>query len=272
MPFPPADPGGTCLVTGASSGIGAEIARALARRGYGLVLVARRLDRLQALADELVAGRDIRVEVVQADLAEEEERAEVVRIVERAGLRVDVLVNNAAASTFGPVHESNRARELALVRTDVEAVVDLCTMVVPGMVARRRGAVLTTASTAAFQPLPHQAAYGAAKAFVLSYSHALRAEVRRFGIPVTALCPGPVATGFAAAAGTTERDLAGFLPRAMWLATHEVARAGIEGLERDRPVVVPGLLNRLASLAASATPAPVMAAIVELARQPRRKR
>jgi uncharacterized protein len=259
-------------VTGASSGIGAEIARAMARRGYGLVLVARRADRLRSLADELVTGRDIRVEIVPADLSDDEERAELVRSVGRAGLRVDVLVNNAGASTWGPVHAADRTRELALVRTDVEAVVDLCTMVVPQMVARRRGAVLTTASTAAFQPLPWQASYGAAKAFVLSYSYALRAEVRAYGIPVTALCPGPVATGFAAAAGTTERALAGRLPRAMWLAAHEVARAGIEGLERDRPVVVPGLLNRLASLAASATPASLTAAILEMARQPRHYR
>lgn len=259
-------------MTGASSGIGAEIARTMARRGYGLVLVARRADRLQALADELVTGRDIRVEILPADLAGEDERAELVRTVERAGLRVDILVNNAGSSTWGPVHLADRARELGLVRTDVEAVVDLCTMIVPGMVARRRGAVLTTASTAAFQPLPHQASYGASKAFVLSYSYALRAELRRFGIPVTALCPGPVATGFAAAAGTTERDLAGALPRAMWLAAHEVARAGVEGLERDRPVVVPGLLNRLASLAASATPAPIVAGVLEAARQPRKRR
>jgi uncharacterized protein len=259
-------------VTGASSGIGAEIARCLARRGYGLVLVARRQDRLHALADELLTGRDIRVEVMPADLACEEERAEVVRAVGRAGLRVDVLVNNAGSSTWGPVHASDRRRELELVRTDVEAVVDLCAMVVPAMVARRRGAVLTTASTAAFQPLPHQASYGAAKAFVLSYSYALRAEVHGFGVTVTALCPGPVATGFASAAGTTEHHLAGALPRSMWLTAHQVARAGIEGLERDRPVVVPGALNRWASLAASATPASMTAAILERARRPRRHR
>ncbi len=254
-------------MTGASSGIGAEIARAMARRGYSLVLVARRADRLLAMADELVTGRDIRVEVFPADLGDGEERAELVRSVERTGLRVDVLVNNAGASTWGPVHGADRWAELALVRTDVESVVDLCTLLVPAMVARRRGAVLTTASTAAFLPLPRQASYGASKAFVLSYSLALRAELRRFGIPVTALCPGPVMTGFAAAAGTTEQDLAGVLPRRMWLAAHEVARAGIEGLERDRPVVVPGLLNRVASLAASASPAPVVAAIVEVARR-----
>lgn len=272
VPLPPVHTGGTALVTGASSGIGAEIARELARRGYGLVLVARRADRLQALADELVESRAMRVEVVVADLADEEERAELVRTIERAGLQVDVLVNNAGASTWGPVHEARRAPELTLVRTDVEAVVDLCTMIVPGMVARRSGAVLTTASTAAFQPLPRQASYGAAKAFVLSYSYALRAELRRFGIPVTALCPGPVATGFATAAGTTERALAGMLPRAMWMAAREVARAGVDGLARDRAVVVPGLLNRLASLVASATPASVSAGALERVRQPRRRR
>lgn len=254
-------------MTGASSGIGAEIARELARRHYGLTLVARRADRLHALADELVTGRDVLVDVVRADLADEDDRAELAATVERLGRSVDLLVNNAGFTTVGSVRGACRRTELALVRTDVEAVVDLCTMFVPGMADRGRGAVLNLASTAAFQPLPGQAAYGAAKAFVLSYTRALRAELRRSGVSVTALCPGPVTTGFAQAAGMSERDLIGALPRAMWVAAREVARSGIDGLERDKAVVIPGLLNRLGALGASIAPTSLVTAVVARARR-----
>lgn len=266
MPLPPPRPGRTCLITGASSGIGAEIARELARRHYGLTLVARRVDRLQALADELATGSDIRVEVVAADLADEDERTELAATVERLGLAVDILVNNAGFTTLGPVRRACRGAELSLVRTDVEAVVDLCTMFVPGMAGREEGAVLNTASTAAFQPLPFQASYAAAKAFVLSYSHALRAELRPLGVTVTALCPGPVATAFAAAARSNERQMAGALPAVMWVAAQEVARAGIDGLERNRAVVIPGLANRLGALAATLAPKSLTATAVAMLR------
>ena len=118
---------------------------------------------------------------------------------------------------MGPVHRADRAAELALVRTNVEAVVDLCTLFVPGMVTRHRGAVLNTASTAAFQPLPGQAGYGASKAFVLSYGRAMGAELRGTGVTVTTLCPGPVETGFAEAAGMTDDEAGEALPKFMWL-------------------------------------------------------
>lgn len=262
MPLPSPRAGGTCLVTGASSGIGVEIARALAGREYGLTLVARREDRLRALADELVTGSDLRIEVIAADLSLEDERARLAETLERRGLAVDVLVNNAGITTLGPVAGARRGAELELVRTDVEAVVDLCTLFVPGMVARGSGAVLNVASTAAFQPLPGQAGYGAAKAFVLSYSHALRAELRRSRVTVTALCPGPVATELADVAGAADHPLT--LPRALWLSPPDVARAGIEGLERDRAVVVPGFVNRMGAVAASLVPDAVVAGVLAL--------
>ena len=144
----------TALVTGSSSGIGAEIARDLARRGHGVTLVARREDRLKALADELAADHHVRAEVIAADLTDADSRAALPGELERRGLTVDILVNNAGFSTMGPVHLSDREAELAMVRTNVEAVVDLCTLFVAGMVTRHRGAILNTASTAAFQPLP----------------------------------------------------------------------------------------------------------------------
>jgi short-subunit dehydrogenase len=237
----------TALVTGASSGIGAEIARDLARRGHGLTLVARREDRLKALADELAEAHQVRVEVIAADLADETSRGELPGHIEDRKLTVDILVNNAGFTTMGPVQRADRAAELAMIRTDVEAVVDLCTLFVAGMVTRRRGAVLNTASTAAFQPLPGQAGYGASKAFILSYGRALGAELRGTGVTVTTLCPGPVETGFAEVAGMTDAEAGESLPRFMWVPADEVARAAVDGLASGRPVVIPGAANRAAA-------------------------
>lgn len=130
-----------------------------------------------------------------------------------------------------------------MIRTDVEAVVHLCTTFVPGMVERGRGAVLNVASTAAFQPLPGQAGYGASKAFVLSYTHALAQELKGRGVTATTLCPGPVETGFAEAAGFGEAEAADSLPRFMWVYSAEVAAQAVAGLEKGRPVVIPGAPN-----------------------------
>jgi short-subunit dehydrogenase len=253
----------TAIVTGASSGIGAEIARELARRGHGLTLVARREDRLKALADELAQAHSVRVEVIAADLTDADSRGELPALLEARGLSADILVNNAGFTTMGHVYRADRAAELALVRTNVEAVVDLCTLFVPGMVTRHRGAVLNTASTAAFQPLPGQAGYGASKAFVLSYGRALGAELRGTGVSVTTLCPGPVETGFAEAAGMTDEEAAETLPKVMWIPAVDVARAAVEGLAAGRSVVIPGKVNRaaagLAHLAPKALLLPLLA-------------
>jgi short-subunit dehydrogenase len=260
--LPPADPRTTCLVTGASSGIGTEIARQLAGRGLGVSLVARREQKLRVLAEELRSAHGVRVEVLPTDLTDEDARAALPVQLEALGLAVDVLVNNAGLSTMGPVYCSDRAAELAMVRTDVEAVVDLCTIFVPAMASRRRGAVLNTASTAAFQPLPGQAGYAAAKAFVLSYSHSLRAELRPVGVTVTALCPGPVETGFAEASGTSDEEASRALPRIMWLPAAEVARAGVNGLDEDRAVVIPGVANKFGALAGHLAPRRLVTAVV----------
>jgi short-subunit dehydrogenase len=253
----------TALVTGSSSGIGSEIARELAKRGHGVTLVARREDRLKALADELAHAHQVRTEVIAADLTDADSRGELPSRVEGLGLTVDILVNNAGFTTMGAVARADRARELAMVRTDVEAVVDLCTLFVPGMVTRHRGAVLNTASTAAFQPLPGQAGYGASKAFVLSYGRALGAELRGTGVSVTTLCPGPVETGFAEAAGMTDEEAGEALPKFMWVPAADVAKAAVDGLASGRPVVIPGAANRaaagLAHLAPKALILPLLA-------------
>jgi uncharacterized protein len=252
--LPPASPTSTALVTGASSGIGTELATELARRGHGVTLAARREDRLHTLADELHRTHGVRTEVVALDVTDPAARVAALDTVSSRGLRVDVLVNNAGFSTSGPVHRGDPAREVDLVRTDVEAVAALCALCLPGMVERGRGAVLNVASTAAFQPLPGQAAYGAAKAFVLSYSQALQGELRGTGVSVTVLCPGPVKTEFAETAGFTEEEAEGSLPSFMWLPAAQVARAAIEGLEHDRGVVIPGVANWVAAQIARNAP------------------
>ena len=262
MVLPPPAPDRTAIVTGASSGIGREIARELARRGLGLTLVARREARLRELADELAGAYDVGVEVVAADLTDAAAREGVLAAVAGAGAVPTVLVNAAGLSTVGPVHRSDPAGELAMIRTDVEAVAHLCSLVLPGMVERGSGALLNVASTAAFQPMPGQAGYGASKAFVLSYSRALRAELRGTGVTVTVLCPGPVRTEFAETAGFEAAEAEGALPRFMWVEAAEVARAAVEGLDHDRAQVVPGIANRAGALLAPIAPPNLLARVV----------
>jgi len=174
--------------------------------------------------------------------------------LQKRGLTVEVLVNNAGFSTMGPVHKSVATKEIAMIRTDVEAVAHLCSAFLPGMVERRRGAVLNVASTAAFQPLPGQAGYGGSKAFVLSYSHAIAQEVRKRGVTVTVLCPGPVETGFAEAMGLANEEAAASLPRFMWVSAASVAAQAVDALDKGRGVVIPGVPNRIGARFAHLAP------------------
>src|SRR3954447_1028636 len=242
MALPPASPDSTCLVTGASSGIGADVARSLASRGHGVVLVARRTERLQDLADELRGGHGVRAETLACDLGDSSARDRLPGQIEELGLTVEVLINNAGFGSGGLFHELDQERELEMVRLNVEAVVALCGEYVPRMVDRDRGAVLNVASTAAFQPLPRQATYAATKAFVLAFTDGLHADLHGTGVTATSLCPGPVKTEFAQTAGIDEA--ASGLPELFWTDSDYVAEEAVKALERGRRVVVPGKLNQ----------------------------
>jgi uncharacterized protein len=261
MALPSPRPSATAVVTGASSGIGAALARGLAARGHGVTLVARRESALRELAGELASAHGVRAEVIAADLADPGARDRLAAELERRELAVDVLIANAGFGTYGPFVEADRARELEQVRVNVEAVVDLAARWTPGMVARRAGAVLITASVSAFQPLPGNATYSAAKAFELTFAEALHAELAPSGVTVTALCPGPVRSGFQEASGA--EDYADSLPGFMFRSVGAVAEAGLEGLERGRRVVVPGTPNRIAASLGRFSPRPVVLKVMK---------
>jgi short-subunit dehydrogenase len=235
---------GVVVITGASSGIGEQIAREFARRGYRLVLVARRANRLRVLAEEF-GGR---AHVIPVDLSNRDERATLPDQVAALGVEADILINNAGLGTVGPVADSNPAAELNLVEVDVASVVDLCSRFVPGMVKRGRGAVLNVASVGAFGPVPGQASYGAAKAFVLSYTQAMREELRGTGVTAATLCPGPVYTGFLEAQGISDKESEKSLPKFLWKNADDVAKVGVDGLAAGKGVIVPGAPNRIASV------------------------
>lgn len=238
MSIPSPSPTTTAVVTGASSGIGADIARELAARGHGVTLVARREDKLEALAKELSA---VRVEVIACDVADPDARARLFDEVQSRGLTVDVLVNNAGIGTIGAVATAKVDAEIAQVRVNVEAVIDLTTRAVQLMVPRGRGAILNVGSTAGFQPFPGQAGYAATKAFVISYTEGLRAELTGTGVTVATLNPGPVRTEFLESAGMDERTFAKAFPKFMWMPARKVAKVGVDALEHDRGNVIAGL-------------------------------
>jgi uncharacterized protein len=242
--LPPPRKGGAAVVTGASSGIGEQFARELSRRGYQLVLIARRADKLRAIADSL--GGD--THVLAIDLSAPAERASLPDQLAELGLVAEILVNNAGMSNLGPVAASDPDAELRLIEVDVSAVVDLCSRFVPGMVGRGQGAVLNVASVGAFGPVPGQATYGAAKAFVLSYTDALRQELRGTGVSAATLCPGPVRTGFGEGMGISDEEAEKSLPKFLWQEADAVAKAGIDGLAQGKRVIVPGASNRVASI------------------------
>jgi short-subunit dehydrogenase len=243
---------GVTLITGASAGLGAEFARQCRRRGDELVLVARRRDRLEALAAELGSCH-----VIAADLASPDSAAKLLAEVAALGLEIDTLINNAGFGAAGTFVEAPPERLLEMIDLNVRSLTELCRLVLPGMLERRRGAILNVASTAAFQAGPYSAVYYATKAYVLSFSEALYEESKGKGVHVTALCPGPTATEFFEVAGSPDGRLAKMAtdPKA-------VVAAGLAGLARNKPIVVAGLMNKVGAFSTRLMPRSAMRRIV----------
>jgi short-subunit dehydrogenase len=268
LSLPSSSPTSVALVTGASAGIGSDIARELARRGHNTVLVARREDRLRELAAELEREHGTSARALACDLSDPEAVDGLPGRVQQLGFEVDVLVNNAGFATGGPFHDSDAGREREQVRVLVEAVVVLTRAFLPAMVQRRRGAILNVASTAGMQPMPYSAGYSAAKAYVLTFSEALHHEVRGHGVTVTALCPGPVETDFWQQANwqtVSGKSFEQAVPGPARITSAEAARAGIDGLAGGKRVVVPGLPMRGAMMASRYIPHMVKLPAIEWA-------
>lgn len=257
----------TALITGASGGIGLELARLFAAGGYDLVLVARSADKLEELAGELRKHGGA-VRVLAKDLAKPESPEEVFRELEAAGVAVDVLVNNAGFATYGPFVEIDLGRELEELQLNVVTLTHLTKKLLPGMLARRRGGVLNLASTAGFQPGPLMAVYYATKAYVISFSEALAEELSGTGVTVSVLCPGPTATGFQRRAGMEASKLfSGMLQVADAAA---VARAGYEGFRAGKRIVIPGLINKVGVQSIRISPRALAAKMVKRMQERRR--
>jgi hypothetical protein len=246
------------LITGASSGIGLELARECARHGHDLVLVARRADKLQQLADELKGEHGIEVQVLVADLSKLDNCDQIYGQLKETGVEVEYLLNNAGFGDYGSFADGDGERQMQMIQLNIAALTRLTRLYLPDMQARRRGYVLNVASTAAFQPGPMLAVYFASKAYVLHFSEAIANELQGTGVSVTALCPGATASEFAQVANA-ERSLLFNVRKLPTSAT--VARYGYRAMIKKRRVAVHGLLNKLLSQSVRLAPRRLTTAI-----------
>jgi short-subunit dehydrogenase len=249
----------TALLTGASSGIGRDLAGLFAGDGWDVVLVARSEEKLREIAAELAKEHGIAAHVIVADLAKPDAAADIVKTLTDRGLTIDALVNNAGYGVAGPFLETDVRAELEMIQVNVVALTHLTKLLLPPMVGRKRGRILNVASTAAFQPGPLMAVYYATKAYVLSFSEALAEELRDTGVTVTALCPGPTLTGFAEAANITATRLFNVTKPA---SSADVAKIGYEAMKRGKRVVIPGIRNKLLAESVRISPRRVVTFIV----------
>ena len=258
MPVPAPSPDGRAVVTGASQGIGEALATELAARGHHLIVTARRTEVLDELAARLAGRYGVTVEVRGVDLADPAERTELAD--ELAGREISVLCANAGTATFGPVAKLDPAAEKAQVQLNVLGVHDLVLAVLPGMVARRAGGILISGSAAGNSPIPNNATYAATKAFANTFSESLRGELKDSGVYVTLLAPGPVRTELPdpAEQSLVER----LIPDFLWIDTEYTARISLDGMERNKMRVVPGVTSKAMSVASGYAPRAIVTPIV----------
>jgi len=258
MPIPAPSPDARAVVTGASQNIGEALATELAARGHNLIVTARREDLLNDLAAKLTDQYRVTVDVRPADLADPSERAKLCE--ELATRPISILCANAGTATFGPIATLDPAGEKAQVQLNVLGVHDLTLAVLPGMIERKAGGILISGSAAGNSPIPYNATYAATKAFANTFSESLRGELRRCGVHVTVLAPGPVRSDLPADA---ERSLVEKLvPDFLWISTEHTAQISLDALERNKMRVVPGLTSKAMSVASGYGPRAVVAPIV----------
>lgn len=243
------------LITGASGGIGYDIARLAAADGKNLVLVARSADKLNHVAEELRKNNSCEVVTMAVDLSEEVGVNSLISKLEAGNIIIDSLVNNAGFGDFGDFAKADLSKNLEMIRLNISTLTQLSHFALQGMLKAGSGRIMNVASTAAFMPGPGMAVYYASKAYVLSFSEALTRELKGTGITVTTLCPGPTDTSFAAAAGLGKSLMHRMLPPAT---SAEVAKAGYKAMMNGKAVVIPGLMNKLSALTPRFSPRSVV--------------
>lgn len=250
--------GKTALITGASSGIGLAFAHLFAAEGYDLVVIARSEGKLQQLAQEIQTEHGVKVTVIAKDLTNPHSPREIYDALQAAGIHVDILVNNAGFATYGLFHESELQKEMDMIQLNIATLTEMTHLFLPPMIVRGEGKILNMASTAAFQPGPLMAVYYASKAFVLHFSEAIANELQGTGVTVTTLCPGPTESGFQARANMEDSKLV----QNGLMSSAEVVRQGYEALLKGKTVEVPGLGNKLGTLAPRFVPRKITTALV----------
>lgn len=258
--------GCTALITGASAGLGEEFARQLVARAGALVLVARRIERLERLRDELTTRNpNLNVQVRAVDLSRGEGVSALLDWLDQQQIAIDLLINNAGVGDHGTFVSGPPERLEMMIAVNVRALTMLTRALLPSMVARKRGAILNVSSSASFLPLPQLAAYAATKAYVTSLSEALRMELRGTGVNVTGICPGPVHTEFNSVA-SRESERRQQAPAFTYVSPGDVVRAALTAVEHDRALVIPGIVMKLAMLLVRLTPMPLLRAVARLSR------
>jgi uncharacterized protein len=256
----------TALITGGSGGIGLEIAKVLARKGFDLVLVARNRDSLEAAAGQIEGKFDVKAHVFAADLRRREAPEEIFDYLRNDSIPIQILVNNAGFGLGGEFSETELTRELEMIQVNIAALTHLTKLFLPGMIKAKAGRVMNLASTAAFQPGPLMAVYYATKAYVLSFSEALAEELRNSGVTVTALCPGPTRSDFATVAQVGESRLFSMFGMAD---AADVAEYGVRAMMQGQRVAIPGLRNKIVAQANRFSPRALTAKVARIAQESR---
>ena len=256
----------TALITGGSGGIGLEIAKVLARKGFDLVLLARNRDSLEAAAGQIEGKFDVKAHVFAADLRRREAPEEIFDYLRNDSIPIQILVNNAGFGLGGEFAETELTRELEMIQVNIAALTHLTKLFLPGMIRAKTGYVMNLASTAAFQPGPLMAVYYATKAYVLSFSEALAEELRNTGVTVTALCPGPTRSDFATVAQVGESRLFSMFGVAD---AADVAEYGVRAMMQGQRVAIPGLRNKIVAQANRFSPRALTAKVARIAQESR---
>ncbi len=233
----------TVLITGATSGIGFELAKIFAADSYNLVLIARRADRLEKIKTEFEKNFGITVTNIVKNLSEQTAAQEIAEEIKKQEISIDILINNAGIGVYGNFSNTEREKELNMIKLNITALTDLTKLLLGSMIQRRKGKILNVASTAAFQPGPKMAVYFASKAYVLSFSEALREEVKQHGITVCCLCPGTTRTEFQQIAAT--EGILGTLREDVMMDAKTVAQIAYKGLNKGKAIIIPGYKNKL---------------------------